>query len=99
MTSGNAQQSDRRALGMPAILLPIAEGVDADAHGVSELSLGEPDKTSECGNVLAGLKLAKHEALSNTRGNGLGKVLVGQLGNLSHRLRSTPQSLTVKLVS
>ena len=45
MPSGDAQQGDRGTLWMPPTLLPVSEGVNADAHGLSELYLGEPDKT------------------------------------------------------
>ena len=44
MPSGDTQQSDRRALRTPPSLFPVSEHVNADAHGKSELYLGEPDK-------------------------------------------------------
>jgi hypothetical protein len=39
---------------MPATLLPVLEGVDADAHGLSELSLSEPDKAPQSWSVSSG---------------------------------------------
>jgi hypothetical protein len=44
MPSGDAQQGDRRAFRTPPPLLPVPESMNADAHGESELNLGEPDK-------------------------------------------------------
>ena len=44
MPSGNAQQGNCGTLWMPPPLFPISESVDTDTHGLSELSLGEPDK-------------------------------------------------------
>ena len=84
MPSGDAQQGDRGPLGMAPSLLPVAEGMNADAHGPSELHLSEPDEPPHGGDVLAGLELSKQETLPDACGNGPGKLLVGQLRNFSH---------------
>ena len=53
MPGSDAQQGVRGPFRVPSALLPIPESVDADAHGVSELRLGEPDKTPQGRDVLA----------------------------------------------
>jgi len=45
---------------MPSPLLPVSKGVNADSHRLGEPSLGESDKTSQCGNVFARLELSEH---------------------------------------
>ena len=84
MPSGDAQQGNRGAFRMTPTLLPIPKSVNADTHGLSELLLGKPDETPESRDVLAGFELAEYEALPDTRGNGAGKVVLGQLWNVSH---------------
>lgn len=89
MPGGDAQQGDCGTLRMTPALLPVAESVNADSHGVSELHLGEPDKAPQGCDVLAGFKLSEHEAFSNARGNGLGELFLNQLWNLTHRRSSS----------
>jgi hypothetical protein len=84
MPCGDAQQGDRGSFRTPASLLPVAERMNADAHGAGELDLGETDEAPHGGDVLAGLELSEQEALPDARGNGPGKLLVGQLWNFTH---------------
>jgi hypothetical protein len=64
MTSRNSQQSDRRTIGTPSALLPVAKGVNADPRGLGELSLGESDESPQRGNIVARLELSEHEPLT-----------------------------------
>ena len=92
MPSSDAQQCDRGPLRMPPTLLPVAEGVDADAHRASELRLGKPDKTAQGGNILTGIELPEDEAPVDAGGNGASELLVGQFRNfevvVGHHLSS-----------
>ncbi len=44
MSGCDAQQCHRGTLGVSPTLLPVSESMNADAHGVGELRLSEPDK-------------------------------------------------------
>src|SRR5258708_39607173 len=69
MSSSDAEQGERRSFGRAAVLFPIPEGMDADAHGARETRLGQSDESSEGGDVITGLELAAHEASANTGWN------------------------------
>jgi len=71
------QQGNRGTLWLAPALFPVPEGMNADAHGLSELGLGEPNETSQRCYVLAGLEVSQHEALPDACGNGPGKMLLG----------------------
>ena len=84
MSSSDAEQCERRPFGRTAVLFPIPEGMDADAHGVREASLGQADEASEGGDVITGFELAAHEASANTGWNGSSEVAAGQLWHVGH---------------
>src|SRR5690606_26356230 len=65
-----------------ASLLPIAESVDADAHGLGELGLRQANEAPERGNVLAGFEFALDEAFTQTRGDGGLEVSVGKFSDV-----------------
>ena len=46
VSRSDPKQCDGRAFWSPAILLPVAERVDADAHGSREAGLGQTDESS-----------------------------------------------------
>jgi hypothetical protein len=77
MSSRNAEQCKRGSFWRAAVLFPIPEGVNADAHGTGETRLGQTDEASEGGDVVTGLKLAAHEASAHTGWNGPGEVAAG----------------------
>ena len=84
MSGSDAEQCERRAFGRAAVLLPIPERVDADAHGACETRLGQAHEASKGGDVVTGLELAAHEASANTGWNGPGEVAAGQLWHVGH---------------
>lgn len=84
MSGSDAEQGERRSFGRAAVLFPIPEGVDADAHGASETRLGQADEASEGGDVITGLELSAHEASANTGWNGPGEIAAGQLWHVGH---------------
>src|SRR6188768_1849903 len=84
MSRGDPKQGERGTFWGTAILLPVAEGVDADAHGSGEAGLGQPDESSQCGDVIARFESALDQAFTNARGNGPGELLCGELGDVSH---------------
>ena len=51
MPGGDAQQRDRRPFRPPAILLPIAQRMHADAQPLGEFRLRQSDETTERRNV------------------------------------------------
>lgn len=67
-------------------MLPIAKGVHADAHSLSELLLREANETSERGDVVTRVKFTLDEALAQPSGNGAGEVFVSEFWHVvSHR--------------
>ena len=84
MSGSDAEQCQRRAFGRAAVLLPIPERVDADAHGACETRLGQADEASEGGDVITGLELTAHEASANAGWNGPGEIPAGQLWHVGH---------------
>ncbi len=49
----NSQKSQGRTFGCAASLLPIPKCMNANAHGLSKLSLRQSHEAPECGNVVA----------------------------------------------
>ena len=84
MSGSDAEQGESRSFGRAAVLFPIPEGMDADAHGACETRLGQADEASESGDVITGLELSAHEASADTGWNGLGEVAAGQLSHVGH---------------
>jgi hypothetical protein len=74
MSSSDAEQCAGRSFRRAAVLFPVPEGMDADAHGACEARLGQADEASEGGDVIPGLELAAHEASADTGWNGPGEV-------------------------
>ena len=70
MSSGNAKQSDGRAFGLAPPLLPISQGMDADANGASESGLRKADELSKCDNIVTGFESPKHDPLANSSWDG-----------------------------
>jgi hypothetical protein len=64
MTGRNPQESDGGSLRPPSALLPIAQCLDADAHGLRELRLRETYEAPQGGDVIATLDLASNETLA-----------------------------------
>lgn len=78
----DSQQGQSWTLWAPTSLLPISESVDADAHGLGELSLRQANEASERGNVLAGFEFALDEAFTQTRGDGGLEVSIGKFSDV-----------------
>ena len=70
MSSGNAKQSDGGAFGLAPALLPISQGMDADANGASESCLRKADEFSKRDNIVTGFEPTKHEPLANSSWDG-----------------------------
>jgi hypothetical protein len=70
MPSSDAEQGDGGALRLAPPLLPISQGMDADANGTSESCLRKTDELSERDNIVAGFEPTKHESLANSSWNG-----------------------------
>src|SRR5690606_26304029 len=71
---GNADEGDGGAFGSASPLLPVPEGVDADAHRLSELDLGEPHEAAEGGDVGAGAELPAHQPAPQALGDDVFEV-------------------------
>ena len=84
MARGDAQQGDCRALRLPSPLFPVAERVNADAHGAGELDLREPYEAPQRRDVLTGFESARHEAPPKTGRDRSCKLYFGQFGDVSH---------------
>lgn len=84
MSGSDAEQRERGAFGRAAVLFPIPQRVDADAHGASETRLGQADEASEGGDVITGLELTAHEASANAGWNGPGEIPAGQFWHVGH---------------
>jgi hypothetical protein len=67
VAGGDAQQGYGRTLRAAPVLLPVAQGVDADAEGLGELRLRETDEAAKRRHVLPRLELSAHEALAHAR--------------------------------
>jgi hypothetical protein len=63
-------------------LFPIAESVDADTHGLSELGLRQANEAPERGNVFAGFEFALDEASTQARWDGRFEVSVGKFSDV-----------------
>src|SRR6185436_4977712 len=84
MARGDAEQCDRGSLRLSPALLPVAERVDADAHGASELGLREPHEAPQGRDVVTGFESARHETLPKASRNRSRKLCIGQLGDVRH---------------
>jgi hypothetical protein len=65
MLCGYAQECESGSLGRAPTLLPIPEGMNADAQSSSKLLLCKANKSPERGNIFARFQLAFNEPLSN----------------------------------
>ena len=46
------KQRKSRPVGLSPTLFPIPQGMDTNLHGTGELRLAQPDKSSECGDII-----------------------------------------------
>jgi len=82
VSCGDSQQSQCRPFGPPAVLLPVAQCVDADSESVGELLLGQPDEAAKRNDILASRKCPAKDTLSLLPRHGTGNIPVGQFTNL-----------------
>src|SRR6185295_1832752 len=75
---GDSEQGQRRSLGTPSILLPVAQRMDADAECGGELLLGQSDEASERDDIFAPRELSTEDPFSLFPRNRPGEVPVGQ---------------------
>ncbi len=84
MARSDTQQCDRGTLRLPSPLFPVAERVNADAHGAGELDLREPYEAPQRRDVVTGFESARHEAPPKASGDRSCKLCFGQFGDVSH---------------
>jgi len=58
MASRDPQQCESGTIRAASILFPIAQRVDADAHGPGKLRLSQAYESTQCGNILPGFAAA-----------------------------------------
>ena len=63
MARRNPQKRECSPFRLPAILLPVAKGVHADAERFGELGLRQPDEPTQRRHITR-LKLTAHDALT-----------------------------------
>ena len=98
MPSGNAEQSERWALGSPAILLPVSERVHADPQRLGEPSLREADEAPQRRNV-SRRQLAAHDARPLVSAESTCEVVSGELGAFPHVLVSMNSAYSARSLS
>src|SRR6266508_3685232 len=88
MTRSNSQQGDRRTVRIATALLPVPKSVNAYAHGLSELCLGQSDKSSKRRDIFAGFELSQHESLAQACRDRSGELFGSQFRNVGHGVSS-----------
>ncbi len=88
MPGSDPEQRDRRPVRPTPTLLPVSEGVDADADGAREALLREPEEVSERDDVGARLDLASEESAPHAGGHGACELISREFGDVGHGLPS-----------
>ena len=78
------QEGYSRPFRLPPPLLPIAQDVHANPHGLAELLLSQVYEAPQGRNVLTGVDTPGDEASPQPARNGTGEVFLFELGNLLH---------------
>jgi hypothetical protein len=79
---GDAQERECWPLGHASPLLPVAEGVDADAHRAGEQYLRQPEVAPQVADVLGRLEGAPQQPAERLNGDGPRELGLGELGDL-----------------
>lgn len=72
----NSQQCQRRTLGSPAPLLPVAQRMHANAHGLRKLLLRQPYETPERCDIVAALERTLDQLLTQARRDGAREIVL-----------------------
>src|SRR5678815_5194669 len=80
MARSDAEQCDRGPLRLPPALFPVAERVNADAHGAGELGLREPHEAPQGRDVVT-----RFESVRSARAPRRARRLIGRVDRASER--------------
>ena len=75
MTSCDTKERESGSLGRTPALLPVAKGMNTDAHRSSELGLREVYEFAKSGDIGSGFKLALDQTPPKFRGDGSFELL------------------------
>lgn len=83
MTSRDAEERERGALGRPPILLPVPQCVHTDPERVGELRLAQADEAPQ-GSHVPRFELAAHDAFALASAKRTGEVRSGEFTGVLH---------------